>query len=148
MNPIKYAKRLTAWEEHKGLRRHIGRVFRSALPRKPMALDHPDAPDMTNWNEVEQHWGFVEEDRPRLIRAYKIQQWLTLIPLILVGLIVWDQVLTFGSPTLNSLLISFLLLSLACIIFISSSWRVWMFENRKFQPVLVWLGVKNDEKYF
>jgi membrane protein YdbS with pleckstrin-like domain len=113
-----------------------------------MALDHPDAPDMTNWSEVEQHWGFVEEDRPRLIRAYKNQQWIALIPLLLVGLVVLGQVLTFGFPTLNSLLVSFLLLALASVIFIISSWRVWMFENKKFQPLTTWLGVKNDEKYF
>lgn len=148
MKPIKSAKRLVAWEEHKGLRHYIGQMFRSALPRKPLALDHPDAPNMANWAEVEQHWGFTEEDRLRLIKAYKLQQWIALVPLLLVGLVVWDQVLAFGFPTLNSLLISFLLLSLASVIFISSSWRVWMFENRKFQPVLVWLGIKNDEKYF
>lgn len=147
MNPIKYAKRLTAWEEHKGLRRHIGRVFRSALPRKPLPLDHPDAPDMTNWSEVEQHWGFTEKDRPRLIRAYKLHRWMALVPALLVGLVVWDQVVTFGFPTLNSLLIAVLLLVLSCVILISSEWRVWMLENKKFQPVIVWLGVKNDEKY-
>ncbi|NDV17815.1 hypothetical protein GO013_00080 [Pseudodesulfovibrio sp. JC047] len=147
MRPIKTAKRLVDWEEHKKLRRHIGQMLRSTLPRKPMALDDPGAPDMTNWPEVEKHWGFTERDRPRLIRAYKLHRWIAFIPLLLMGLVVWDQVFIFGFPTLNSLLISFLLLALSWIIFVSSSWRLWMLKNRKFQPLIVWIGVKNDEKY-
>lgn len=143
---MKIVKRLFAWDEHRSIQKTIGKLIRGLIPVKPIALDDPDAPDMTNWSEVEKHWGFTEEDRPRIIRGYQIEMLLALVPAFLAILIIWNQFTTFGQEWKGWFTVVGLFF-LSCLIICSRWWRIWMMKNKKFQPLSMWLGVEDDEKY-
>lgn len=141
-------KMLLAWESHKQLWLFFGRIWKS-LFRKPMALNDPGAPDMTDWAQVEAHWGFCEDDRVRLVKGYRRQMWIgiTISALAAAG-VLFDQMYSFGKPSLQALIVVLLLFILACTIGFGSAWRSWMLENKKFQPFMMWLGLMRDERFW
>lgn len=104
----------------------------SALVTPIIRVDDPDAPDMTNYQLVLNHWGIHSpkdlNDTKRTMREQ-----------LLLGFALMATSLYFFLKTDLNAFMMFIYFMLGIVLCATRTWRLWVFRKKRFVPFAWWI---------